>query len=427
MAKLLLPLVIALCFLAALSVSGASAASASLSVDPATVNTDPNQTFDVTVKLHSDTDLAAAQTNIFFDRQVIQIQDVVATSEWTGASFFVGVAPQTKQQAIDEANNSTGKLYGVATFFTAGAGQVPAGDANFLTVTFKAVAGGTSTIGLTPENPLHQIKATDVAGNTVPVTTTSGQVTVSGATATPTAPPTPTPTPTPEGQTPTPTPTPTASPTPTPTPTLPVQASLAVSPASLSVKPGAEFTLTLTQDAQIPVVGSSATFAFDPSLLQIVSVSRAPAYSKGSIIYGQNIAGHPEATPATGAVGIANVNATGHDLRVAVFVLPPANPIPAGKADAFTVKFKARDGVSGTSPIEISNLEVTDPEGNNIGVTGSNGSVQVTANAPAVLPAAGGTPTAGSDHVWSELAILGGLFALVAGAGAVYSARRRSA
>ena len=56
----------------------ASAATATLSVDPNSTTIDQNQDLTLKVKLNADVDTSAAQTDIEFNAELLQVQDVVA-------------------------------------------------------------------------------------------------------------------------------------------------------------------------------------------------------------------------------------------------------------------------------------------------------------------------------------------------------------
>lgn len=367
----------------------ASTPDATLSVDPATKSVEQNEEFTLAIKLDSNVPASGAQTDIEFDRELLEVVDVVAGSSFQGASFLIGINPQTKEQAIAEANNSTGKVENVATFFVPGAGSAPAGRAEFAVVTFKARAvGGTSPI------TLSATESTDATGTSLVTTGTAGEVTVAGATASPTpVGQTPTPSPTPS-----PTPVPTPVPTPTPTPAA-IQARMWVNPATLSVRPGAEFTVEVRQKTDIATGGSQTDLTFNPALLQVVSVSQSAdfkAYKALPVIMGIV---PPGGTPQGAAGAIASANTTGTLENVASFLTPPGT-IPAGEAAFISVKFKAKDGQTGTSALTLVGYEMLNAAGENIGISATSGQVTLDVNAPAqpgALPASGGAPASESN------------------------------
>src|SRR5262249_31786014 len=144
------------------------------SVVPATLTVDPGTQFSVAVNQNAAVTTIGAQTNFSFDPTLIQIVDVTKSDAYTNASFLMGVAPQTKAQAIAEAN-TTGTLKNVATFFLPGAGSLPAGDAAFIQLTLQAKSGG-GTSALTLSDAL----LVDDQGGQLTVNLNAGSVTITG-------------------------------------------------------------------------------------------------------------------------------------------------------------------------------------------------------------------------------------------------------
>lgn len=107
-------------------------------------------TFAVRVMQHADVGATGAQVSVSFDRTLLQVVDVAPGSAYAGASFLIGVSPQTKQDAIAEANNASGRLWGMATYFGPGTRSVPAGDAEFLVITMTPITGVTGSSQLQP-------------------------------------------------------------------------------------------------------------------------------------------------------------------------------------------------------------------------------------------------------------------------------------
>ncbi len=395
--------VCALLFVATLNAMPVSAAASTLSVDPEDKQVAQDETFTLSIKLNSDVIVSGVQTDIEFDQTLLQIVDTVLAGPFDGATALVGVAPQTKAQAIAEANTTTGKLENVAAFFLPGAGGAPPGDSEVIVVTFKAGAsGGVSTI------TLSDTETTDDQSNDVPTTGEEGQVTVAGPTASPT----------PVGQTPTPSPSPSPEPsvTPSPSPTLVPVASIAITPATFAVRPGAEYILTLTQNTNQTTTGSQASIKFDPAMIQIVTVTKGTAFAKASLVMG--------VAPVTGTAAIAAANTTGLLQAVSAFVIPP-NTIASGQQEFVTIKIQAKAGVSGTTKIELTNLEMLDTAGNLIGVTAAGAQGEVSVNAPLSLtglPRGGGTVASDSTPV---LWLLAGAFAAMTGAFVLARVTRR--
>jgi hypothetical protein len=396
---------IALFALAAAAVSSASAASGTLSLVPSATTIDPGQPVTVSVHQNIDATTSSTQTNVTFDPLILQVADVALGSAYQGAIQLVGVAPQTKADAIAEAN-TTGVLKNAAAFFVPGAGGVAPGDAEFLVVSFTGVAGGTGQIGLT--NSI----VTDDVGSLFEVTGGTTSVAVTGASATPTPTPTPSPTPTPAGQTPTPTAIPTPIPTHfdtlSPSPTVPFTADFSISPSTMAVRPNTEFSITIRQSTGATTQGAQVALTFDPTLLQVVSLAKSTAYSKANLVYG--------VIPNTGAAAITEANSTGTLKRIGLVVLPPTT-IASGQSDMITVKMKTTSK-TGTSQLALSDMELLNEDGREIVVHSSGGEISVSSSAAALgasgLPSTGGPDGGDSWLTWTLLA--GAAFVAFAGA-----------
>lgn len=401
-----LPLIAAAALFSALT--PASAGTSSLAVSPAAQTVDDGAQFSIAIAQDASVVTSGAQVDVTFDPALLEVLSVDKGAAYATASLVIGVAPQTTEQAIAEAN-TTGTLQNVSAFYLPGGGSVLAGATTFVTLNMQAKAniGGVSPVTLAGAELL------DAAGDPVSVTTTDGEVTVDG----------PIPTPTPVGQTPTPTPvpTPTASPTPEPTPTPIPDAFMMVSPASLAVPPGTPITVSIQQSANFVTTGAGADFSFDPSLLQITSVTAGTAYKKATLLYG--------VAPNTGAAAIAQANTTGILPNIAAFFIPGSGSIPAGQTIFVNILMTA-GSTQGTSPTTISKLEMLNGEGESLNVGGTNGAVTIDVNAPAptplgaeALPSAGGAPGGALADSLFPLAVASGL--LAAGAAVVWWGRRK--
>jgi len=169
-----LALLSALALCAALTIGGASATgTADLRVSPPSQVVLDGSSFTTNVLQNATVTTTGAQTNINFNAAFVQITTVQAGSAYSGASFLMGVAPQTHQEAITEAN-TTGTLRNVSLFFSPGGGSVPPGGTTFVQVNMQAKPSveGTSPITLTSYEML------DDASDTVAVTPVNGGVTV---------------------------------------------------------------------------------------------------------------------------------------------------------------------------------------------------------------------------------------------------------
>jgi hypothetical protein len=431
---LLLLLPSALVLSGLMTVNSAAGADATVSIAPASQTVNQGAAFTLEVKQNSAVAVSGIQVDFNFNAGLIQIVGVTKGSAYDGASFLMGVAPQTKEQAIAEAN-TTGTLQNVASYFLPGTGQVAPGEATFISVAMQAKnGGGTSDLSVSG------IEMFDTSAGAITVTPNGGSVTVTGAPA-PTATPCPACTPTPS-----PSPSPPPPPTPPPSPAPPLEASLSISPGSTLVPPGADFTVTVMQKSNRVSTGAQTDLKFNPAILQVVDVTKGKAYQAGQVIMG--IVPPAPATPPPSdqrkPQTIALANSSGTLENVAAFFVPGSCPpsipcsVPPGDAPFLTVKLK---GIAdGRSALELANMEIIDEQGEGIGVGASNGEVEVRTGAPlpgsaalgaaakpAALPTAGGDPSGGLlDGVLGWVLMLSGLLAAGVGSATLLRRVRRS-
>src|SRR5262249_12466003 len=102
--------------------------------------------FAVKVKLKSTVPSGGITVAILFDRTVIQVVSITKSTAFAGAFLFQGAG----QSSINDANGS-GKINQVAAAFFAPS-NLPAGEAEFVTIEFKAIACGKSDLTILPEN-----------------------------------------------------------------------------------------------------------------------------------------------------------------------------------------------------------------------------------------------------------------------------------
>jgi hypothetical protein len=147
-----------------------------LQVAPATVVVPPNSDVKLFVNQSATFKTSGTQTNVTFDRNLLQIVKVEMAPAYNGGALIAGVTvgttPQTLAQAIAEAN-TTGTLKNVSAYFIPGVGEIQAGDNSFLTIYMKSQsAEGTSPV------TLAEMEMIDTAGASVNVTGTAGSVQV---------------------------------------------------------------------------------------------------------------------------------------------------------------------------------------------------------------------------------------------------------
>ena len=106
-------------------------------------------------------------------------------------------------------------------------------------------------------------------------------------------------------------------------------ASLKIDPATIAVADGQTFSVRVVQDSPEATSGVQASIDFDPTILQVVSVSRGSAYASAPIFEPQDLAS-----------AIGKANQSGHLAQIAAAFTPPA-AVPTGTASFLAVRFQA--------------------------------------------------------------------------------------
>ena len=118
----------------------ANAAGNTLRLDPATSSVSSGATFNVKVIQSATVPTSGTAVSITFNKAVLQIVGISRGAAFASAPLFIAAdAP-----AIANANKK-GKLQGVAAAYFP-PGSVPAGDQEFITIQFKAIACGASPL-----------------------------------------------------------------------------------------------------------------------------------------------------------------------------------------------------------------------------------------------------------------------------------------
>ncbi len=151
----------------------------SIFVVPDALSISPNTDFTLAINQNADFTTLGTQTNIEFDKSLVQVQSVDRGPAFTrqGAALLVGVVDdgghqQSTADAIAEAN-STGVLKNVTAYYLPGTSHVDTGENSFLIVKLKTGASeGSTSIKLT------EAEMQDLDSNPVSITTTDGQLTV---------------------------------------------------------------------------------------------------------------------------------------------------------------------------------------------------------------------------------------------------------
>src|SRR5262245_52130536 len=203
-----------------------AASGGSLRIEPPVQRVPADATFTAHIVANADVPTSGAGATITFDPSLLQISAVVRGAAYADASVFSGASA-----AAITAANTSGKLIGVAAAFLP-PDAVPAGDAAFLDVTFKAIGCGTASLGL----PTGVTDASlldgrpDTYGAALPVGTVAGSVILCS--------------------------------------------SLRIEPPVQRVAADATFTAHVVANADVPTSGAGATITFDPALVQISAVAR---------------------------------------------------------------------------------------------------------------------------------------------------------
>lgn len=144
----------------------AAASGGTVSIQPATVPVNPGQTFSVNVTISNVTDLFAYQFDIGFNPTVLAANSIVEGPllGTGGATLFI---PGTIDNAGGTITSTADSLFGAI--------KGVSGSGVLATVSFRALAGGTSAI-----NPFNAIFLDSTLSGIV-VTSQSGTVNVSGA------------------------------------------------------------------------------------------------------------------------------------------------------------------------------------------------------------------------------------------------------
>jgi hypothetical protein len=122
--------------------SPAVAAGASLRIDPAAGAVGKDGTFTAKVIANSEVAMSGAQATVKFDPALLQITALAKGADFATAPILTGAG-----DAAIAAANASGSLTTVAAAYLP-PGSVPAGDRQFLVITFKAIACGQSTLSL---------------------------------------------------------------------------------------------------------------------------------------------------------------------------------------------------------------------------------------------------------------------------------------
>jgi hypothetical protein len=153
---------------------GASAAGNTLRLDPATTHVATGATFNIKVLENSTVATSGVSASITFDKAIVNVTSVTRGSAFASAPLFLA-----GDAAAIAAANRSGKLQNVAAAYFPPT-SVAAGEQEFITVGFKAVACGTANLTV----PTGRVDATMLDGRSttyganLKLTTTGAAVTV---------------------------------------------------------------------------------------------------------------------------------------------------------------------------------------------------------------------------------------------------------
>ncbi len=339
-----------------------------LSVSPSTQTVAIGATVDVAVSIDTQTASRGAQFGLNFNNRYLTY------TGFTEGSFYKDWATEQGDDTLiapQPADQGSGHLssFGIAITGTSTGG--PTGTGTVVTYHFTASTAGTSNLTLV------QAVVTDDQGSTIPGSTAdAGTVVVSNSTVTPTPSATMEGTGTPQG-------------TGTPGAGVASNSTVAISPTTQTVPPGAAFdvSVTLTTDANIR--GAQGKLAFDPTLLEVDSVS------EGSFLKDW-ASGHGDSTMEYPQPSADNSAGTVSDIGISMMGTNPGGPTGTGILFIYHMKAKSTEG---TANLTLSDVVLSNENAATLaGPTITNGQVvvQVGAVAPTATPSSGGSGSGGS-------------------------------
>jgi predicted RNA-binding protein with TRAM domain len=133
-------------------------------------------------------------------------------------------------------------------------------------------------------------------------------------------------------------------------------ATITVQPSKAQVAPGETFTVTISQDADVPTLGATGTFYFNPAVVQIVSIEAGPDYADAQLLYG--------IAPLSGDEAIAAANSNGHLEDLTTFYLEGTGTVSPGSHVIATITMKGKAGGKSDLKLDQRQQNVTDLYGN---------------------------------------------------------------
>jgi hypothetical protein len=315
-------------------------AGASLAIDPPSQTVNAGDMFPVRIVQTSGGNTTAVETSLTFDPGLMQIISVDRGDVYKTAVLLAGVAPQTLDQAVADAN-ATGTLRNIGLEFLPNAGTVSPGAHVAFTLNMKAKpsASGTSLLTLSKGEML------DAAFNSILPSMINGSVAVG------------------TGGTPQP---PTATATPAPPPASGQMRIFwpAEEPTTVNSDINFDFYIQARVPADLSRVGTD--LSFDPTLVEIMDVSGG-GFQVGPIQFGTHTKGD----------AITDANSTGTLRDLSLSYAPISPPRNAGTEFPFHVFMRAKQNVAGRSLLTLSNATVSANGGPPTNITTSGAHVDV--------------------------------------------------
>jgi hypothetical protein len=165
------------------------------------------------------------------------------------------------------------------------------------------------------------------------------------------------------------------------------QVTMSAVPRVSSAQAGEAFDVDVYLDTAVPVRSVQTGLAFEPSLVEVVSVEEGPMLKDFAVAQGGEtvmVPAEPRLDNAAGTVEVAGINIMGMKVVGG----------PTGKGVLLTYHMRAKAGASGLAQLTLTDVIVGDDQANQISdVAVANGQVGIGVAAPASTPTAMTLPT----------------------------------
>jgi hypothetical protein len=200
------------------------------------------------------------------------------------------------------------------------------------------------------------------------------------------------------------------------------EAALRIEPATVAAALGSTFSVKVVQEPSVATSGVQASIQFDPTILQVVSVSRGAAYERAPIFLPKDL-----------DADVRNANSTGRLRQVAAAFTPP-DAVSPGPAIFLVLRFRAVAcgqtdlALPAGGPFNAQMISgQTGLYGHELPVVTSSGHVATCVGPDAAAAGVTDPARAGGPGLLGPIALVGGVGALVAGllGGLAWRSRRR--